>query len=402
MNHLKTLAGNKQIESIHGVLKSSPDDFVVDELPLYEPCGEGEHLYLVVRKKNMSHDELIRQIAQEFEVSKRSVGAAGRKDLRAVISQTISVHLPGKNIIAPEEIGSIEVVSSSWHTNKLRLGHLKGNKFTIRLREIEMHQFGTIEANLEAIANAGLPNAFGPQRFGNKNNNHTLGLFLVLEQWDSLIEELLKGDDRHHDFAQNGEFKKAIDAWPFGQPAERNVLEALAQGKSTKQACKTISRQLQILWVNAFQSSLFNEVLQRRKSAGTWSEIIEGDLVWNHEGGGRTFELQQDEIESDDIKQRLSSFALSPSGPLWGSKMRMPSGAVLQLEQEVLSSFGVTEAHLDQMKKMASGARRPLRVPVEQHSITSDTDSDGEYIEVTFELPAGSFATVLVKEILAV
>ena len=82
--------------------------------------------------------------------------------------------------------------------------------------------------------------------------------------------------------------------------------------------------------------------------------------------------------------------------------MRMPSGAVLQLEQEVLSSFGVTESHLDQMKKMASGARRPLRFPVEKYSITSDTDSDGEYIEVTFELPAGSFATVLVKEILAV
>ena len=154
--------------------------------------------------------------------------------------------------------------------------------------------------------------------------------------------------------------------------------------------------------MNAFQSSLFNEVLQRRKTAGSWDEIIEGDLVWNHEGGGRTFEIQPDEVESEDIKHRTSLFALSPSGPLWGSKMRLPSGSVLQLEQEVLSSFGVSETHLKQLKKIASGARRPLRVPIVNHAATTNDDADGEYIEVAFELPAGSFATVLVEELLNV
>jgi len=131
------LAGINQIGCINGVLKSSPDDFVVDELMLYEPCGEGEHLYLSVRKTNMSHDELVRQIAREFGVSKRDVGVAGRKDLRAVTTQMISVYLPRKEISTPETIGSIEVLASNWHTNKLRLGHLSGNRFSIRLREID-------------------------------------------------------------------------------------------------------------------------------------------------------------------------------------------------------------------------------------------------------------------------
>lgn len=400
MNRLKILVGNKESKSICGVLKSSPDDFIVDEIPLYEPCGEGEHLYVHVRKTNMSHDELIRRVAKAFGVSKRDIGAAGRKDLRAVTTQTLSVHLPGKQIIVPENIGSIEVLSSSLHTNKLRLGHLTGNRFSILIRTVSTKEIDIISDRLEKVAKIGLPNAFGPQRFGNRNNNHTLGHLMILEKWDDLIEELLAGEERHHTFALQKEYAKALDAWPFGQPAERNVLEAIVHGKTPKQACKSINRGLRTLWVQAFQSAIFNDVLQRRHQNGTWNTIIEGDLVWNQEGGGRTFEINQLEVGSEEIVQRLNSFALSPSGPLWGAKMRLPSGEVLKLEQNVMSTYGVNDTHLGRMKQLARGARRPLRVQVRNPSVQTGLDTHGDYVEVKFELQAGSYATVVIEKLL--
>jgi len=394
------LVGNKQEVVLHGAIKSSPDDFIVEERPLYEPCGEGEHLYVTVRKTNMSHDELVRKIAKEFGVPNRSVGTAGRKDLRAVTTQVVSVHLPGKQLIAPETIGSVEVLSSSWHTNKLRLGHLLGNHFSILIRQVKEHAFKLIEDRLDVLKKTGLPNAFGPQRFGNSGNNHSLGLAIILGDWDAVVSTLLQGEDRHNEFATDGAFQKALDAWPFGQPAARNVLQALSQGKTAQQACKTIHKQVRKLWVNAFQSALFNKVLHQRQRDETWDTILDGDLVWNKEGGGRTFEITAEEVESSDILERVRSFAIAPSGPLWGAKMRLPSEQVLELEQSVLVSFGVNEVHLANMKKIAKGARRPLRVQVENPIASTGSDSIGEYVKIEFDLPAGSYATVVIQYLL--
>jgi len=381
-------------------MKSSVDDFVVDEIPLYESCGKGEHLYLRIRKSNMSHDEMVRQIAKEFGVSKRDVGLAGRKDLKAVTSQMVSIYLPTSTTDIPDAIGTIDVLESSWHTNKLRLGHLSGNRFSIRLREIDAKYFESISKRFHQLVKFGLPNAFGTQRFGNYGNNHTLGLTLLLEDWEGLIHELLHGEERHHQFALNGDFKRAFDAWPFGQPAERNVLEALSHGKTPQQACKTISKQLRVLWINAFQSSVFNEVLRQREVDGTWNTILAGELVWNHEGGGRTFIATTNDIECLEFQERIASLFISPSGPLWGAKMRMPEGPVLALESSVLDSFGVDTEELASMKKMAKGTRRPLRVPVANQEISNDSDEAGEYIELKFDLPAGSYATVVIDQLL--
>jgi tRNA pseudouridine13 synthase len=400
LNHLKILVGIKHTNDIHGVLKSSPVDFVVDELPLYEPCGEGEHLYLRVRKSNMSHEELIRQIAKVFGVSKRDVGIAGRKDLKAVTSQMVSVYLPTSTGDVPDVIGTIDVLESTWHTNKLRLGHLSGNRFSIRLREIDSQYHETISIRLQQLAKTGLPNAFGPQRFGNYGNNHTLGIALILEDWDGLIDELLRGEERHHLFALSGDYKHALDAWPFGQPAERNILEALSQGKTKQQACKTVATPLRTLWVNAFQSSVFNEVLRQRHFDGTWNTILDGELVWNHEGGGRTFIASPEDFENPEFQDRIASFSISPSGPLWGAKMRMPVGQVLALEASVLDSFGVNPGQLASIHKMAKGARRPLRVAVTNQELHNSEDDAGEFLELKFELPAGSYATVVIDQLL--
>ena len=385
---------------IAGLIKQNVDDFIVEEIPLYEPCGEGEHLYICIQKTNMSHDQLIRRVAAEFGVSIGAVGYSGRKDLRAVTRQSLSVHLPRHKPEIPNTIGNIKVLSSSWHTNKLRLGHLSGNRFIVRIREIDPSSSPVLQERMVQLCEFGLCNYFGPQRFGNNRNNHKLGLALVLEDWQELVTLLLSGDEHHHKYAMDGHYKQALYSWPFGQPVERNVLESLENGNANKEACGTIPRTLRKLWVNSLQSAMFNKVLSMRVENGTWNKLLTGDLVWNHDGGGRTFFAKEEELFSDDLQTRLTQLAVSPSGPLWGAKMRRPSGEVLELENEVIKSFGLEESHVTGLSKFADGARRPLRVGIVHPNISSGIDEHGKYIQANFDLPAGSYATTLLQQLL--
>lgn len=388
--------------SIAGTIKNRPSDFVVDEIPLYESCGDGEHLYIGVQKTNVSHEELIRSIAREYGVKRGAIGYAGRKDLHAVTSQVLSVHHPSLTPVIPHHIGHIEIKWCSRHSNKLRLGHLLGNRFTIRIRDVDHVHVPLIQQRLQQLSKLGLPNAFGPQRFGILRNNHKLGLALVMEDWDQLIEQLLMGEDVHHKYAKEGDYQRAFDAWSFGQPSERNVLELLAKGKSPRQACMRISKSMQKLWVNALQSKLFNAGLAIRIKKGTWDKLLLGDLAWNHKGGGRTFLVSEDDIDSEDLQLRVASIDVSPSGPMWSAKMRRPTGDVLQHELEVLESFELDELFINKMRLHVEGTRRPLRVPVMNTAITDGIDDHGQFVEVRFELPAGSYATVVIEKLLNV
>jgi len=386
---------------MHGVLKSVPSDFAVNELSLYEPTGEGEHLYLTVRKTNTSHEELIRRIAKGFGVKKRDIGVAGRKDLKAVTTQSVSIYLPGQHIEIPKEVDSIEILSSTRHSNKLRIGHLAGNRFLVRLREVGANDVPKIEERFNSSLKNGIPNAFGPQRFGNKGNNQILGAALLREDWEALIEELLKGNERHNELASKGEFKLALDAWPFGHPAERNILERLSEGKSARQASTSVALPLQKLWMNAFQSDIFNSVLQKRVQLGTWNTVEEGDLVWNFDARGRSFIANAEDLQCEQFLNRIAEKRLSPTGPLWGEKMRMPSGEILEFEERVLASFCVKRDQFGSHKKMIKGARRPLRIPVEKGSFRVGCDAEGDFVELGFDLPAGSYATTLIDQLLA-
>jgi tRNA pseudouridine13 synthase len=381
--------------NLAGKIKTFPSDFIVEEIPLYEPCGEGEHLYITIRKTKMSHDECLRKIAKHFGVSIRDIGSAGRKDLQAVTTQTFSVYLRGKKPEVPQKIGNIDVLNNSYHTNKLRLGHLLGNKFSIRVREVEEEVLPLVQERIRTIEEEGMPNFFGQQRFGNVGNNHKLGLLLIKEDWTNLVSSLLYGDEAHNEFAKAGEYKQALNTWPFGQPAERNVLEALSEGKTTKQACKRISKTLKKLWVNALQSFLFNKLLTMRIEDESWNTLNVGDLAYKHEGGGRTFEVTVAE-KNIALDNRVEAMELSPSGPLWGSKMRLPTGRVLEKEIEVRESLGLDDTHLVTMRKYAKGARRALRVKVKEPKATFSNDEHGDFIELQFGLPSGSYATVAV------
>ncbi len=353
-----------------GNIKQRPEDFCVDEIPLYAPSGEGEHLYLGIQKTNVSHDEMVIRLAKAFKVSKRSIGTAGRKDRLAVTTQVVSIHLPTQSKQIPELDEGLHILWNAQHNNKLRLGHLIGNRFDIRIRGIDSIKVTSLNDKFVQLKNEGMPNAYGPQRFGNRQNNHLVGLAYLKQDWQ--------------------EMQRVLDV-PKG-------MDSL----SPEAACKLIHKSKIILYVQALQSYLFNQVLEARLKDGSWCSCHVGDLAWSHVGKGSSFLVTKEELQTKDIQERTQQLLLSPTGPMWGLKMRMPEGEIATLEESLLEESELSLTDFASVKHIAKGARRPLRVPIEQTSISGGVDEHGDFIRVQFELPSGSYATVLVDELLSV
>ncbi|MEE2819918.1 MAG: tRNA pseudouridine(13) synthase TruD [Planctomycetota bacterium] len=356
-------------------IKQRPEEFKVDEVPLYAPSGEGEHIYIGVRKTNVSHEELIRRVAKSFGVKRHDVGSAGRKDLHAVTTQVLSVYLPTGDMMVPELGDGIDVLWSTRHENKLRTGHLIGNRFDITVRDVNPAHIVYVNQKLKEVTANGLPNLYGSQRFGNDGMNPKIGKLLLQGSWEECVNVLRTSNARF------------TVQWNDDEPHK---------------LCKNIPKSMRKLYLNAFQSKLFNDVLRTRQEQGLLNTCLVGDLVWAHVGKGSAFELDEDELASDTFVERMRNCQVSATGPLFGIKMRQSSGKPLEIEQRVLAESGVTAQQLEQVKQIMSGSRRPLRVPVSQPTLTSGVDDHGDFIRVQFELPAGSYATVLIDELLNV
>ena len=365
------LATSCSEHSVAGSIKEHPEDFIVEEIPLYEPSGSGEHVYFSVRKTNLSHDALLYLFARTLNVSTRAIGYAGRKDLYATTTQVLSAHLPF-DVEIPNDLGNVELLWQSRHTNKLRLGHLLGNRFKIRIRGVDTEDVRFIQDRMVRLSTEGMPNAFGPQRFGNRKNNHHLGKALLMEEWDQMIELLAGGD------------------------------EVLAQRVAQRRSRGAIAKPLRKLWVNALQSTIFNCVLEQRIAEATWNTPLIGDLICKHGARGRTFEATAEDIDSVEFQSRVTSIVSSPTGPMWGKKMRKPAGDVFDMELAVLNSFGLTQTLFATTKQYGMGARRPLRVPVDNTEVTVGSDERGCFVLAQFDLPAGSYATTLIESLLNV
>ena len=167
------------LPGVGGAIKQRPEDFLVEELPLYEPAGEGEHLYLFVEKRGLSTTELVGVVARAFGVRPGDIGYAGMKDKQAITRQLLSIHLPGKaGEAAPMPEINHERVGVLWadrHANKLRRGHLKGNRFSIKIRGVDIGKVRAATSALRRLAATGAPNRAGEQRFGAHQNNHRIG-----------------------------------------------------------------------------------------------------------------------------------------------------------------------------------------------------------------------------------
>ncbi|HTL28758.1 MAG TPA: tRNA pseudouridine(13) synthase TruD, partial [Tepidisphaeraceae bacterium] len=420
---------------IGGSIKNRATDFFVQEVPLYEPTGVGEHVYCEIQKVGIPTFEAIERIASALRVSPRDIGYAGLKDAKAITRQIFSILGTTEEAVMTLRVPDITIQWAARHGNKLRLGHLVGNRFAIKIRDVNPTDVVKIEPVMAELGRRGMPNYFGEQRFGRRGDNHKLGGALIRGRPEELLALLLGSPDPSIDdppmlkarrsFSE-GRFEDAMRQWPRHGGMERRVLARMIKTGKAGAAVRMIDQRLRRLWVSALQSEIFNDVLSRRMTGSSPLEgeapaepfsglskgaaltargerpplgidrILTGDLAMKHENGA-VFRVEDPAAE----QPRADRFEISPTGPIVGHRMTLPEGEELNLEEQVLKSHGLTLGHFRQESRNQSpGARRAFRVQPKDVNLAAGVDEHGAHITVAFTLPAGSYATVLLRELM--
>ncbi|MFG0285459.1 MAG: tRNA pseudouridine(13) synthase TruD [Phycisphaerales bacterium JB039] len=399
------------IEGVGGRIKQRPEDFLVEEIPITQPCGSGEHIWMLVEKRDMSTLHMARVVARHFSVPLRDVGWAGLKDRRAITRQVISVRTPGRR---PEDFPQLQhdQIAVLWvdlHDRKLRRGHLRGNRFSIRIRDVQPTGALIAQRALQRLRVSGLPGLIGSQRFGAAGVNHLVGRALLRGESQLVLDLLLgplEGGAIHPESRRlyaEGRYAEALEALPKAARTERSALGPLSRGASAQKAVGAIPVPERRFLITAAQSAVFNDLLRARMDDGSWDRCVEGDLAMKLDGRA-TFAVTGADIATGELDARLARFEISPTGPMWGPQMQRATGAVDAMELEVLARFGLSPEALEAFPGAArgdiEGQRRPLRVPVVDPEVEGGVDEHGAFIRCAFDLPRGSFATEVMREIM--
>jgi tRNA pseudouridine13 synthase len=328
------------VAKLGGALGPEPEDFVVEEIPAYAPSGQGEHLYVRVEKRRMTTRDAALALARTADVSERDVGYAGMKDKHGVTTQWFSLPRAAKDLEGRPLPPELRIVETSRHGNKLRTGHLRGNRFVLGMVGAGDGGLERARALLARLSDRGLLNAFGSQRFGRDGENLSTAL-----AW-------LRGEHR--------------------LPRSRE-------------------RFLSKLYSSAVQAEAFNRYAIARVGVG-FDRLVLGEVV-RLGGTGKLFVVEHPEREL----HRLLARDIVLTGPLPGPKLRPTATADGQkLEESVLSALGLGEAELSALAEHAPGTRRDLVVRPEHCEVRVD----GDRLRISFELPAGSYATEVLREML--
>ena len=274
-----------------GRIRNQPEDFRVEEIPLYEPCGEGDHLYLTIEKRGLTTYELLRQLAIALNCRERDLGYAGLKDAQAITRQTVSVPLRKPDDVRGLNIPGVEILAATLHRNKLRPGHLAGNHFRIRIHQPEPNSLQRANEVLAFLEETGVPNRFGDQRYGALGHTHRIGRALLRQDYATAVAEII-GDPRaivHPGWREaaaayrGGDIPTAIEKLPRHCRPERALLTLLKNGKSPRQAVLAMPRKLLRLYLSAYQSSLFDRLVDMRMTS--LNKIWPGDIAFKHANG---------------------------------------------------------------------------------------------------------------------
>jgi tRNA pseudouridine13 synthase len=395
---------------IAGSIKMRPEDFLVDELPLIEPSGQGEHLHMGIQKSGITHDEMVRTVARHCGVPVNAIGHAGMKDRQAITRQTISVHLPGLPDPPVLEHPAIQILWSRRHDAKLRPGQLRGNRFSIRVRGTDPLAAPRVRQALATLERVGAPNAYGVQRFGHRRNSHLLGMLLAEARWEELLRELAGASGSSFPEWQRparerfdaGDFAGSLPLWSRGDHAERAVVRALAEGRSPRSAVRAVRGPARSFWLNAAQSAIFNAVLGARIEQGLFDRFMPGDVANLHPGRSLfrvTDVMLADPAEASTLASRVAAFECSPTGPMVGA-MSMPSEAqAADLERTAAARTGIDVARLTACEDAPEGERRSLRMRVSSAEVESGVDEHGAFVRLALDLPRGGYATEVLAEI---
>jgi tRNA pseudouridine13 synthase len=387
---------------IGGAIKQRDEDFFVQELPLYEPSGEGEHVYIEIQKVGMTTFQAVDRIAAALNIQRMEIGYAGMKDAHAVSRQILSIHGTTEAATMGLHIPGITVQWAIRHGNKLRLGHLAGNRFAIKIRDVNPTDVVKLDPVLARLKQHGMPNYFGEQRFGRRGDNALLGAAVVRGDNIELLKQLL-GRPMDSDDPQQQGARAAVDKrdnetimrlWPRHSGMERRVLARLIKSGRPAAAVRGIDDRLKKLWVSALQSEIFNQTVAAR--IASLDQLQDGDLAMKEENGA-VFHVENAAAE----QPRCAAGEISPTGPLLGYRMTMPTGEPLKIESEIFAAHNLSPNDFRASGRLrVKGARRTLRVLPKDIDLAAGVDEIGSHITVAFTLPAGSFATALLRELM--
>jgi len=319
-------------------IRHEPSDFLVTENLAFEVTDSGDHHYLWVQKTGANTVWVARQLAAHAGARAADVGYAGLKDRHAITCQWFSVpRLADDADWQSFSVDGVEILETRLHQRKLRRGAHRGNSFRIALRSSDLAPASEqVEQRLRHIESQGVPNYFGPQRFGNDASNLDLA-------------------------------------------------RAFFAGKRLRRDKRSIA-------ISAARSFLFNQILSRRVSEGTWDRILPGELA-NLDGSGSVFEVAELDAE---IERRCAEMDIHPTATLWGLRSKISQGVIQELELDATDAHQELTAGLERIG--AKSSQRALRLRV--GNLTWNFDDGALWLE--FTLPRGAFATSVIRELVDV
>ena len=386
----------EELPGIGGTIKERVEDFQVEEIPLYPPSGSGQHTFFEIRKQGVPTFHAVRVIARALGVPPARIGYAGLKDARAITSQVLSVEGVAPEAVTALDLTDIHVVWAERHERRLKIGHLRGNRFTIRVRGVDRTALARCQAILEVLDRRGVPNRFGSQRFGQRGDSARLGRFVVHRDAESFVQAFLGSP--HANESGNvqaarakyeaGDWEVALRLFPGNMADERRALQSLTHsGGDYGRAYRSVPKRLKTFLLSAFQSALFNEVVDARLQ--TLDRVFAGDLAMKHPGRS-VFRVEDEAVE----QPRAARFEISPTGPIFGYKMMEAMGQQGDLEAQILATeeLGLEDFRVGGGIK-ARGGRRSLRFQLIDPDLWYD-----EGILLRFELQKGCYATAALAE----
>jgi tRNA pseudouridine13 synthase len=330
------------ISGIGGTLRTTPEDFFVDEEPAYPASGAGDHIFVHIEKRGLTTPMAVERIARALSIQPRDIGVAGMKDRHAVTRQWLSLPPP----VTPEAaralaLDDIAIVDVARHNHKLRTGHVRANRFILRVRGVASDAADRARKILAHLATApGAPNWYGEQRFGRDGDNAERGLAIV-----------------------RGETKPPRD--------------------------KKLAR----LLVSSLQSQLFNDWLVARIRDGLYARVLAGDVL--HKAGGGQFVCTDPTLD----EPRLLAGELVVTGPMFGDRMRAPADGspAAAREAATLEAANLLPGAFATVRSIAEGTRRDASITVGDPTVR---DLEPGAIEVAFSLPGGAYATAVMREVM--
>ncbi len=396
---------SKDLPGIGGSIRVRPEHFLVEEIPLREPNGRGDFVRAFVEKRRMSTPELVHELSERLRLPPHGIGVAGNKDSDAVTRQWIS--LPSRVRPRLERLGGdrFRFLRIEGDSHPVTTGDLFGNRFTIEIHDLADSALALSRAMpiLAMLERRGVPNYFGPQRFGTRGNAATIGSLFLRGESERALEELLAGEPtierdpaarRFRELCARCEWRQARTIVPRSLRLEAMIVDGRLERAPTGAIVKRIPERDRRMFLSAYQSRIFNRIIAAR--IDTLDRALLGDVLFDHRDSALV-------ACTEPVREQaaVDRFERSPTGWMPGERIGPAAGAPGEIEKSIFATDPIPPERFSRPLGLTlTGERRPLRVQVFDCDVSPAGKGGKIAIRMRFTLPRGSFATAVLDEVM--